>query len=82
MKFRRKLFTAIACCLLTACASPTKPALSPPANLVAPCLPVPLLPPKATMGDLLAADVELAGLYRECARRHAGLAEWATGLQQ
>jgi hypothetical protein len=34
------------------------------------------------MGDLLAADVELAGLYHECAKRHAGLAEWATGLQQ
>jgi hypothetical protein len=29
------------------------------------------------MGDLLLADIELSGLYRECARRHDGLSEWA-----
>ena len=31
----------------------------------------------ATLGTLLAADVELAGQYAECSARHAGLAEWA-----
>lgn len=29
------------------------------------------------MGDLLLADIELAGQYRECAERHNGLATWA-----
>jgi hypothetical protein len=29
------------------------------------------------MGDLLLADVELAGLYQECSARHSGLADWA-----
>lgn len=29
------------------------------------------------MGDLLSADIELAGLYHECAMRHDGLATWA-----
>jgi len=29
------------------------------------------------MGDLLLADIELAGLYQECSKRHSGLAEWA-----
>ncbi len=29
------------------------------------------------MGDLVAADVELAGLYAECSARHGGLVEWA-----
>lgn len=28
------------------------------------------------MGDLMAADVELAGLYTECSIRHIGLVEW------
>lgn len=32
---------------------------------------------KANMGDLVVADVELAGQYHECAERHRGLAEWA-----
>jgi hypothetical protein len=32
------------------------------------------------MGDLLLADIELAGLYVECSKRHAGLAQWAKGV--
>lgn len=34
------------------------------------------------MGDLLAADVEMAGMYHECRERHSGLVEWAKGLQR
>lgn len=49
----------------------------PPANLTAKCPAPPLLPSKANMGDLLSADIELAGMYLECAERHAGLATWA-----
>jgi len=29
------------------------------------------------MGDLLLADIELAGQYQECRARHSGLAQWA-----
>lgn len=39
---------------------------------------MPILSDNANMGDLMSADVELAGLYAECARRHKGLSEWAT----
>jgi hypothetical protein len=33
------------------------------------------------MGELVLADIELAGMYRECARRHQGLAEAVEKLQ-
>ena len=49
----------------------------PPANLTIRCQALPLLPEHANMGDLLLADIELAGLYWECAERHKGLATWA-----
>lgn len=65
---------------LAACA-PIRPAVEPPpANLTIRCLPPALLPEKANMGDLLLADIELAGQYRECARRHDGLVDWAEGV--
>lgn len=31
----------------------------------------------ANFGDVVSADVVLSGLYRECARKHRGLVEWA-----
>ena len=49
----------------------------PPASLAAPCEAMRLIDAGATLGTLLAADVELAGQYAECSARHAGLAEWA-----
>lgn len=39
-----------------------------------------LLEAGANMGDLLAADVELAGQYAECSRKQAGLSEWAAKM--
>jgi len=48
-----------------------------PANLLVPCQAMPALSEGVDMGGLLAADVELAGLYAECAVRHTGLIEWA-----
>ena len=75
------LFTAIAACLLTACASSAPPVklepVRPPANLVAPCPPPPDLPDDATMGDMLAVLVDMAGAYNDCAARHRMLSEWA-----
>lgn len=52
----------------------------PPANLTIACQAPALLASDANMGDLLLADIELAGLYAECRKRHAGLAEWARGV--
>lgn len=52
----------------------------PPANLTIRCQALPLLAADANMGDLLLADIEMAGLYAECAKRHAGLAQWAKGV--
>lgn len=42
-----------------------------------PCPPIPPIPTQdngaITMGELMLADVELAGMYRECAKGKAGL---------
>jgi len=68
---------------IAACAQPIKRVVEqPPANLTAKCPAPPLLPNKANMGDLLAADIELAGMYRECAERHAGLSAWAKSVTE
>jgi len=68
---------------IAACAQPIKRVVEPPpANLTASCPEPPLLPSKANMGDLLAADIELAGMYRECAERHAGLSAWAKSVTE
>ncbi len=49
-----------------------------PANLRAQCPSPPQLPSRALLpGELVEADAELAGQYRECAERHRGLADWA-----
>lgn len=75
----------IAACLLTACASSAPPVklepVRPPANLVAPCPPPPDLPDEATMGDMLAVMVDMAGAYNDCAARQRLLAEWAGSKQ-
>jgi hypothetical protein len=54
----------------------------PPANLTVPCPEPSILPSNANMGDLLSADIDLAGMYRECSRRQAGLAEWAGSVTE
>lgn len=81
MLLHRMLSIAIAACLLTACASIAPPVklepVRPPANLTAPCPPPPDLPDEATMGDMLAVMIDLAGGYNDCATRHRLLAEWA-----
>ncbi|MCY1525552.1 hypothetical protein D9M68_605330 [compost metagenome] len=64
----------IALCLtLAACSS------SPPdridAGLLQPCQPIPPVPTKLDMGELLLLDIELAGLYKECAPGKVGLIE-------
>ena len=49
------------------------------------CQPMPPIPTQSDgqiqMGELVLADIELAGMYRECARRHQGLAEAVEKLQ-
>lgn len=79
--------TLIAACLpllVTSCAAPavlSEETISPPqANLLAPCPPPEDLPAKMLLGDLVEADAALARQYLECARRHAGLVEWARGV--
>jgi len=62
---------------LAACASVPRLLPAPPANLTQACTPVPDLPEPANLGDLLRADIELIGLYKECAARHQALSEWA-----
>lgn len=53
--------------------------LSPPAKidegLLQPCAPMPTVPVTLDMGELLLMDIELAGLYKECAAGKAGLIE-------
>lgn len=72
---RHKSLSIAAALALTACASaPTR--LPPPANLLAPCADIPDARP-TDLGELLEADVELIGLYADCAARHEALAEWA-----
>ncbi len=70
----RSLLTAAALALAACGYAPTRSA--PPANLLAPCAEIPDTRP-ADLGDLLEADVELIGLYADCAARHGALAEWA-----
>jgi hypothetical protein len=45
--------------------------------LMAPCPPMPMIPTRPDglieMGELVLADVELAGMYRECAQGKLGL---------
>ncbi|MCY1361300.1 hypothetical protein D9M69_479610 [compost metagenome] len=68
----------IALCLILAACS-----LSPPAKidagLLQPCPPIPDVPAKLDMGELLLLDIELAGLYKECAEGKAGLIEAVKG---
>lgn len=52
----------------------------PQASLVQPCEPMRLIDDKATLGTLLAADVELAGQYAECAAKHGALSDWAKAV--
>lgn len=74
---KRTALSILALFLLAACASVPRLLPAPPANLTQACAPVPDLPEPATLGDLLRADIELIGLYRECGARHQALSEWA-----
>lgn len=60
---------------LAACSYVTTP-LPAPYNLTLPCDEIRQLPDDATLGDLLEADVELIGQYRECSARQKALADW------
>ena len=51
----------------------------PPANLTQACPEIAPLAEPADLGDLLRADIELIGQYKECSARQAKLAAWATG---
>ncbi len=59
--------------MLAACSS-SRPARI-DAGLLQPCPPIPAVPAKLDMGELLLLDIELAGLYKECAAGKAGLIE-------
>lgn len=77
-----RILTALCLPLLaTSCAAPavlSEETIDPPqANLLALCPPPEDLPAKLLLGDLVEADANLARQYMECARRHAGLVEWA-----
>lgn len=49
-----------------------------PANLTVPCPKLPDPEGRAeNMSQLLVLTAEVAGMYRDCARRHEGLAAWA-----
>lgn len=73
----RSLVCAL-CFALTACGMTIRTDVeAPPANLAIQCDPIQKLKTGANMGDLVLSDIELAGQYRECAKRHSGLIEWA-----
>lgn len=54
-------------------------------GLLVECLPMPVIPVTnegtILMGDLVLADVELAGLYAECRERHRGLIKAVRGMR-
>jgi len=71
-----KTLATIALFPLSACNSaPTLWPISPPANMTQPCPELTDAKPQ-TLGELLAADIELIGMYRDCKERHNALAEW------
>lgn len=75
------LTTALCLPLVSACSTLRAVAIDPPqASLVQPCGPMPIINATATLGTLVAADVELAGQYMECAQKHSALAEWAIAV--
>ena len=49
------------------------------AGLLQLCPPMPPVPEKVDMGELLLMDIELAGMYRECAAGKRGLVEALRG---
>lgn len=73
------LFILIALFLLLAGCWSTKPAVNVMIDqaLMQPCQAIPPVPTrtdgKIELGELVLADIELAGLYRECARGKQGL---------
>lgn len=72
----RRLFIVLSASTLTACASSPVQSTRPqvPASLLQPC-PSLTPPTEGTGAALLRTMVEWASLYRECADRHAALAE-------
>lgn len=69
-----KLFIVTACCLTLVACSSSQPARI-DAGLLQECPPFPPVPETVDMGELLLMDIELAGMYRECAAGKAGLIE-------
>lgn len=50
--------------------------------VAAQCQPLPLLPEGADMGAQVLSDIEVAGLYGECARRNAAWVEWRGKMKE
>jgi hypothetical protein len=81
LKYCVSLFILSALYLFLVGCSPTKPAGIPliDQSLMQSCPPLPRVATRPDgqieMGELLLADIELAGLYKECARGKDGLIE-------
>lgn len=63
--------------MLAACSSSQPARID--AGLLQLCPPIPPVPEKVDMGELLLMDIELAGMYKECAVGKAGLVEALKG---
>lgn len=50
------------------------------AGLLQLCPPIPPVPEQVDMGELLLMDIELAGMYKECAAGKRGLVEALRGI--
>lgn len=64
------------CLSLAGCYS--NPRVEIDAGLLQPCPAIPDTPDTVDMGELLLMDIELAGMYRECAASKAGLIKAVT----
>ena len=69
-----KLSIVTVCCLILVAGCSSRPGKI-DAGLLQECPPIPAVPDTVDMGELLLMDIELAGMYRECAAGKAGLIE-------
>lgn len=75
----KKLLIGIVALIMVACTSVETPHVTVDASLMKECDPIPIAVPRdgkqLTMGELLLSDIELAGMYKECAKGKSGLIE-------
>ena len=73
----RYTLTALCLLMVAGCSMRQDAPVTIDSALMAPCPPMPMIPTQddgtIQLGELVLADVELAGLYRECAASKAGL---------